>query len=337
MNLVDNGYLQEEYRKYSGGMTTDVKSLTEMLRHELWARGITSRRALCERINALVRPLADVSIDTIRGIFDEMERTGDLTVGPRGAVAAAPLRIVSSGDDRYRLFGTLPNRYLLDYVPQTKYVGTARELNAVSVESLDALLVKYGGVHLSVERWAGFDRVLPAGLKWLEHLNSRLETETENPDFFDAEVRDTWMVFRPAGGKGKGQSLWKKPFDNDEGHLWRGWSIYGWPISLWTSGGSPSVIQSMRLTSDEASRTVFSLAIEAGKPIVIRADVTGPDVMMYLENFLPLAEYRYLMTVGELQDTEGSQRVFRISLDAWPGVEKTLRDRLGVIIENTGA
>ena len=337
MNLVDNGYLQEEYRNYSGGMTTDVKSLTEMLRHELWARGITSRRALCERINALVRPLADVSIDTIRGILDEMERTGDLTVGPRGAVAAAPLRIVSCGGERCRLFGTLPNRYLLEYLPQINSVGTARELNAVSVESLDALLVKYGGVHLSVERWAGFDRVLPAGSKWLEQLNSRLENETEISGFFDAEVRETWMVFRSAGGKGKGQSFWKKPFENDEGHLWRGWSMYGWPISLWTSGGSPSAIQSMRLTTDEASRTVFSLAIEAGKSIVIRADVTGTDVMMYLENFLPLAEYRYLMTVGELQDTEGSQRVFRISLDAWPGVEKTLRERLGIVIENTGA
>lgn len=337
MNLVDNGYLQEEYRKYSGGMTTDVKSLTEMLRHELWARGITSRRALCERINALVRPLADISIDTIRGILDEMERTGDLTVGPRGAVAAAPLRIVSCGDERYRLFGTLPNCYLLNYVPQINLVGTARELNAVSVESLDALLVKYGGANLSVERWSGFDRVLPAGSKWLEQLTSRLETETENPGFFDAEVRETWMVFRPAGGKGKGQSFWKKPSDNDEGQLWRGWSMYGWPISVWTSCGSPSAIPSMRLTSDEASRTVFSLAIAARKPIVIRADVTGPDVMMYLENFLPLAEYRYLMTVGELQDTEGLQRVFRISLEAWSGVEKTLRDRLGVIIENTGA
>ena len=336
MNLVDNGYLQEVYRKYAGRMSIDVTSLTEMLRHELWARGITSRRSLCDRITTLVRPLANVSIDTVRDIIVEMERSGDLTIGPKGAVAAAPLRIVSCGGDRYRLFGTLPNRYLLDYFTQITPVGTARELMTDSVDAMDALLAKYGGVYLSAERWAGFDRVLPAGTAWLEQLGFRLDNEAENPGVFDSQVRDTWMVFRPVSGKGKGQNPWKKPLANDDGRLWRGWSLYGWPISLWTSGGSPRTLQSIHLTSDEAARTAFSLTIEAGKPIVIRIDVTGPAAMMYLEAFFPSAEYRYLMTMGELQDTAGSQRVFRIPFETWPDVEVTLRKRLGVTIENTG-
>lgn len=336
MNLVDNRYLQEVYRKYTGRMSTDFTSLTEMLRHELWARGIASRHSLCDRIAALVRPLADVSIDTVRGIIDEMERTGDLTIGPRGAVAAAPLRIVSCGGERYRLFGTLPSRYLLDYFTQINPVGTARELITDSIEAMNALLAKYGGMHLSAERWAGFDRVLPAGIAWLEQLDFRLDNEAENPGVFDSEVMDTWMVFRPVSGKGKGQSPWKKPLANDDARLWRGWSLYGWPISLWTPGGSPSTLQSIHLTSDEAARTAFSLAIEAGKPIVIRIDVAGPATMLYLETFLPSAEYRYLMTMGELQDTVGSQRVFRIPLEAWPNVEMTLRKRLGIATESIG-
>jgi hypothetical protein len=336
MNLVDNGYLQEVYRNYSGGMPTEARSLTEMLRQELWARGTASRRALCVRIIDLVRPLANVSMDTLRGILDEMEHTGDLTTGPGGAVAAAPLRIVACGGERYRLFGTLPNRNILDYVTHINPMGTARELITDSVEAMDALLEKFCGIRLSAERWAGFDRVLPAGADWLKQLDFRLDNEAENPGAFDSQVMDTWMVYRPASSKGKSQSPWKKPLANDDGRLWRGWSPYGWPISLWTSGGSPSKLQTLRLTSDEAIRTAFSLAIEAGKPLVIKVDVTGPAAMLNLETFLPSAEYRYLMTLGELLDSSGSKRVLRIPRDAWPGVEETLRKQLGVIIENAG-
>jgi hypothetical protein len=334
MNFVDPKHLQEVYHNYSGGMPTEVRSLTEMLRQELWARGIATRRALCVRIIDLVRPLANVSMDTLRGILDEMEHTGDLTTGPGGAIAAAPLRIVSCGGERYRLFGTLPNRNILYYVTHINPVGTARELITDSVDAIETLLEKFGGIHLSAERWAGFDRVSPAGADWINQLDFRFDNEAENPGAFDSQVMDTWMVCRPATSKGKSQSPWKKPLANDNGRLWRGWSPYGWPIPLWTSGGSPSDIHSMRLTSDESSRTAFSLAIEAEKPVVIQVNVTGPAAMLNLETFLPSAEYRYLMTLGELLDTSGSRRVFMIPLEAWPGVEGTLRKRLGVTIDN---
>ena len=336
MNFVDPTHLQEVYRSYSGGMPTETRSLTEMLRQELWARGISTRRALCARIADLVQPLAQVRIDTVREVLDEMAQIGDVTIGPRGAVAAAPLRIVNCGGERYRLFGTLPNRYILNYVTHINPVGTARELIPDSVEAIDTLLEKYGGISLTPERWAGFDNVLPAGTDWLEQLAFRLDHEAENPGAFDSQVNDTWMVYRPGGGKGKGNSPSEKPLADDDGQLWRGWSPYGWPVSVWTAGGSPSTMPSMRLTSDEASRTVFSLAMAAGQPIVIRVDTNGLAAKIYLDVFLPSAEYRYLMTLGELLDTSGSQRVFRIPLETWPGVENVLRERLRVTIEKTG-
>jgi hypothetical protein len=336
INLVDSVVLQEVYRKYSGGMPTEILSLTEMLRQELWALGISTRRSLCSRIAGLVQPLAKVSMDTVREVLDEMGRSGDVTIGPKGAVAAAPLRVVDCGGNRFRLFGTLPNRYILDYITLINPVGTARELVPDSAVAIDTLLEKFGGVSLTPERWAGFESVLPAGTDWLEHLDFRLDHEAENPGAFDSQVNDTWMVYRPAGAKGKGNSSWKKSLAADDGKLWRGWSPYGWPIFVWTSGGSPGSLPSLRLTSDESSRTVFSLAMDAGNPIVIQVNATGPAAMIFLDVFLPSAEYRYLMTLGELTNTSGSQRVFRIPPEAWPGVENVLRERLQVTIENKG-
>lgn len=335
MNVIDTERMLSISQELIGYALPDSKALTEMVRNELWARGVTTRRMLCERIFSQARSLSEVKKEDVQSILDEMERTGDLTVGQRGGLAAAPLRIVEAGKGRFRLFGTLPNRF----IPNVTLVGTVREITNHAGETVASLIEQFGGAQLSAERWAGFDRVLSAGPEWLENLDSRLDNEACKRGVFDSELNGIWIVYRPStgnGGNGNNQSPWKKPATNEEGKLWRGWSIYGWPIHVWTVGGSPTDVQSIRITSDEANRTTFALSLKAGVPIVFKADAIGADVVLRFDAYLPMVEYRYLMTIGAMQDLGGVKRAFSIPLDMWPQVGSKLRSRLGVTIETTG-
>lgn len=332
MKVIDPERMLSVSRESTGYAPPDAKALTEMVRSELWARGVTTRRVLCDRITSLVQPLSNVKKEDVLSVLDEMERTGDVTVGPRGGVAAAPLRIVDAGSGRFRLFGSLPSGLISNVVS----VGTGREISENSEETVSALIEQYGGVQLTVERWAGFDRVLPACPKWLEQLDARLESEAREPGGFDNELNGIWMVYRPLVTNGGGsKSPWRKPVANEEGNLWRGWSIYGWPINVWTAGRNPTVARYMRLTSDEASRTTFALCLQAGVRTTFKADAMGIDMVISFDTYLPIAEYRYLMTIGAIQDLGGTKRAFRIPLEMWPQVEVKLKERLGVTIEST--
>ena len=332
MNVIDAERMRSVSRELTGSAPFDVDALTEMVRNELWARGVTTRRTLCERIALLTRPLSDVKKEDVHSVLDEMERTGDVTFGPRGGLAAAPLRIVDAGNGHFRLFGTLPSRL----VPNITSSGTARELSDNSMETVTALIKQYGGAKLSSARWAGFDRVLPAGPEWLEQIDTRMDYEAREKGIFDSELNGIWMAYRPSTTTAGTQSPWRKPAAHDDATLWRGWSIYGWPIHVWTSGGNPTESQSMRMTSDEATRTTFALSVQAGLPIIFKADALGADVVLRFETYLPRAEYRYLMIVGAMQNLGGSKRAFRIPQENWSHVGTTLRARLGVTIESTG-
>lgn len=332
MNVINTERVRSLSRELTGYAPSDAEALTEMVRSELWARGVTTRRVLSERIVSLVQPLSAVKKEDVQSVLDEMERTGDVTIGPRGYLAAAPLRVVDAGSGRFCLFGTLPNRY----VANVSIVGTARSITDSSEETVAALIEQYGGAKLTAEHWAGFNRVLPAGTEWLKQIDARLDNEALDPGTFDSELNGIWMVYRPLPAHGSNQSPWKKPGTNEEGNLWRGWSIYGWTIHVWTSGGCPTDLHAMRLTSDEANRTTFALSLQAGLPIVLKADAMGIDVVLRVDTFLPIAEYRYLMIVGAMQNLGGIKRTFSIPLEIWPQVGAKLRERLGVTIGTTG-
>jgi hypothetical protein len=332
MNVIDNERMRSASRKITVYASSDAETLCEMVRSELWARAVTNRRVLCERITSLAQPLSDIKKEDVQSILDEMEKAGDVTFGPNGGVAAAPLRIIDAGGGRFRLFGTLPSRL----IPNLVLNGTTREILDKSLETVTTLIEKHDGTQLTAERWAGFERVLPAGPEWLRNLDGRLDNEVRDQGFFDSELNGVWMVYRPSISNGSNQSPWKKPAANEEGKLWRGWSNYGWPIHVWSFGGNPTAVKSMRLTSDEANRTTFALCLQAGVPTVFKADAMGADVILRLDTYLPIAEYRYLMVIGTMQNLGGIKKAFRIPLEMWPQVGTILRERLGVTIESTG-
>ena len=311
----------------------ETERLHELIRAELWARGVTTRRLLCDRVVSSTWPKATISKEKVQNAIEEMARSGDVTCGPKGGVAAAPLRIVHNGAGRYLLFGTLPTRLIENLL----LTANVRDFLDSSAETLQSMISQYGGAIMTAEQWAGFDQILAAGEDWLGQLAERLEVEFYPPESFDEEVNHAWMGYLPPVSTATSRNPWKKPAaNNGEVNLWRGWSIYGWPIYLWTAGGSPSECPSLHLTSDEGTRTVFALAKRAGYTMILKAEAIMADVILRIEGFLPLAEYRFLLAVSLMQDAGESAKFFRIPFEAWPSVKEILGKRLGVSFETTG-
>lgn len=337
MRIIDDEQIRQASIEHIGGVPPEEDVLVEMIRCELWAQNTVPSKTLCRQVANLSHPISVIMPDSIRELLEEMERAGDVITGPRGMVASAPIRIVPNGEGRYRLFGTLPDRLLKNRVESILKIGTTRELYCNAKERIDDLLNQYGGILLDPDRWAGLDRDPQASAEWIEQLDASFDyTDIYGPGNLDEEVNETWFEYKQIKSKGKKTNYWKKSDSADSGKLWRGWSLHGWPIYLWTLGGCPSSVKSIRLNQDEAARAVFSLARVIGPPVVFFKESLSSHVALYYDTFLPFAEYRYLMTMGEHIKLADKQRVFNIPADTWPIVEKKLRERLGVEFETKG-
>ena len=93
----------------------------------------------------------------------------------------------------------------------------------------------------------------------------------------------------------------------------------------------------LRLREDDALRTQFALDRKADCPQVLSVEKAGARSLLELTVFLPRAEYRYLATVGEPADLTSGKRVLAFPASVWDAVEGTLRERLGVEIDERGA
>ena len=98
----------------------------------------------------------------------------------------------------------------------------------------------------------------------------------------------------------------------------------------WSSGKSPSVTPCIKLSSDHTRRTMFALDREAGNPVLSSFDTDNDHVLFRIAGFLPVAEYRYLSTIGEYTGKQGSYYCFNIPSDIWSETIQILNDRLGL-------
>jgi len=335
MNTINIEQLREACQNYIGCLPPDEGALAEMLRCELWARKVTVRRFLCNGIISSVQPLGSLSIGDVNTALDEMDLAGGITTGARGKVAATPLRVVNIGKRRLRIFGTLPTRLIRDCFPDVLSVGMVREVRIDNDHQIRSFLDQYGGLLLTLERWAGFECTLSAGPEWLELLGDNLDTNGISPGSYDEKLVGEWYVYSPATQHKKKQGgQWNKSGSADSGRLWRGWSSYNRPMYFWTEGGNPSSVRSARLSRDESARTLFSLSLEANAPIELSIRPLGTHMILELDAYLPLAEYRYLVTISDHQEIRDTQRSFSIPIEFWPNVESKLRERLGVVFKH---
>jgi hypothetical protein len=309
-------------------------AVAEALRTELWARQVSTRRALCQRVVELMRPVHQIDLDSVTRILAELERSGDVTGGDHGRLAAAPLRAVDLGGGQYRLFGGPATRRLHQLLGQREVAGAFSRQVTVSEDSEAVFrqrLTATGGVILTPEQWSGLDRTPPADDAWLAGLDDELRYNPGAPLALP-EGYDDWRCYVPDSGEAEQQLRWKKPPPDNTGRLWRARHERGFRMHVWTTGNSPLQGGHLRLNQDQASRTAFALDRVAGCPLAMEGKDNEAFVEMSVSAFVPIAEYRFLLTLGERLEATGIPR-YRVPKNVWPQVVSMLEIRLGIVVQ----
>lgn len=305
----------------------------ETLRHEVAARGLSTRKVVCDAALTRLAHFGNWDRETIRGVLGDLERMGDVWSAPGGRVAPAPLRLVSLGGGRYGLYGGAPSSRLGSLpgsievpAPLQRFLQVSDDQQERLSEAVDAL----GGMLVSVERWTGLDRSDPCGPEWLVQLDSRFQVEKMAPPAWDQESLGEWRSYYPDAAVREQRKRWARPSAERVGSLWRARHANGWWVYAWCPDGDPATEPSLQLRHEEALRTAFSLDIEAAAPLEL--SVTAGDPMeLVVDAFLPLPEFR-LLNVSGLQ-REGSERGcyrYEFTPEAWEDVSRLLVERLGI-------
>lgn len=273
----------------------------EIIREQVWAAAIITRRLLLSRVQDSCAPLLPVEKETLNQAVDSMLQKGDLLVGSGGHIAAAPLRVVECGSQFYRVFGTLPGKYLKQ-IFEHRFDNESRIIRDSEEKIVKELLDKFSGMLLLPERWACLDRIC-TGEKFLQSLEERLASDSESGSLSAYETVSDWQMLLPAGGKSI-KSSWKKAKPNESGLLWRGWTQFRKPVFAWTAGTSPETGKWLRLHNDEAIRAGFALFSKAGVKVIVNCKKETVCYRLELEEFLPASEYRYLLALSEPETVE---------------------------------
>ena len=305
----------------------------EMFRSELAARTISSRRALCNRVMGMLTSIRAVDLEDLKTQLFLMEKIGDVTSGPGGKVAAAPLRAVKVGADRYQLFGTVDYRHLTSIFTQSEITPGENRFLVPKNDDLEFFRQRIdllGGLSLSPERWAGLDKIGAANTKWIQNLDERLENYPIAAGSLNRETNGEWRTYRPEKKDQPQNKRWAKDQGNGRGQLWRIWHQRGWPIHVWTKGLSPEKAFFTRLTGEEASRAMFALDKATDMPIPYVVSEERGKTIFRLGGFLPGPEYRFLTTRGTYSGKSGDYYCFQFDPGIWTETAKVLSERLGI-------
>lgn len=306
----------------------------EALRHEVSARGLSTRKVVCDAAMARLAHFGSWDREQVRGVLGDLERMGDVWSGPGGRVAPAPLRLVSLGGGRSGLYCGLPTSRL-GALPGTLDASAALQrflqVSDDQLEPLTRAVDALGGMIIPVERWTGLDRSEPCGPEWLAQLDSRFQVEGGGR--WDQEGLDDWRVYSPETAVREQRQRWSRPSADRGGSLWRARHANGWWVYAWCPDGDPTKALSLKLRHEEALRTAFSLDLRAEAPLEFRF-MPGDPVELLVDAFLPFPEFRLLNVAG--RHKEGTQRGcyrYEFSAEAWEGVSTRLVERLGIKLE----
>ncbi len=325
--------VKENLTRLTGHAPNDIAAVAELLRHELSARGVSTRRTICENAGMQLAAFAEWPREVIRKTLDELERSGDVSSAPGGRVAPAPLRLVDLDGKRFAVFCGLPSAALRREFPAAVLTGEQTQrwmtFDGIPGDDFTGKMSALGGLIMSTARWAGMDRVPACGADWLEELASRLEYESCQPDSWEFESLDEWGVYVPDASVPAQRKRWCRSSKVEGGLLWRSRHRMGWWVYAWTEGTAPTGCRSLKLRQDDAMRAAFSLDAASGAPQTFQASI-GTEVEVMINAFLPLAEYRLLNVSGRQSRDETGVCRYRFEPAVWERLRPVLRERLGV-------
>jgi hypothetical protein len=298
---------------YGAIPSSSADIIAEVTRCELFALGHTVRWVLAQRVAKLLAPFG-VTAEAVDDVLETLEAAGDVTAGPGGEVARAPLRAVPLRAGRWLFAGTVPTAELKARV-EGSMAGLPRRLTTDDDERVRRAVVELGGRELSLQRWAALDRTPPVG-RWLEELAARLATAERFEDRAAARSWDDEEVFITPG-------RWHAAPPGDWPVLVRARQSGGWKAYAWARLVDGKAAR-VPLTWDEARRTMLAVNTEAGR-MALYVERRGGMATIALPVALPAAEYRWLAAMGEMRR---EPREVEVEDEVLEEVAAVLRERL---------
>ncbi len=183
---------------------------------------------------------------------------------------------------------------------------------------------------LSADDWAGLMRTPTADDAWLRNLTNRIRWHAEGSGSLERDGALDWStLFLSDDGP-----RWRRRSDAPS-QLWRARSPYGRWLFAWTaSHQTPAVVDFISLSDDDAARTVFALAREQEHPVQARVEQHGEECRLFLREWLPRAEYRFLSVLGTCEFVD-RVAVWTFAATRLEHVFSTLTERLGLLVIQT--
>lgn len=309
--------------------------IAEGLRQELFARGTSTRRAVCQQVQARLQPFLQIDKEITRQVLDDLERAGDIHSAPGGKIAGAPLRLVHLGGDRFAVFGCVSTPALLETFQEAEIEleGIQRWISGSTIS--EAFPENSSGeptaLFMPMQRWAGLNRVPACGEKWLEQITNRFASELVKPASWDRDNLDSWSAYSPDPEIAQQRRRWKRKGKEElTGQLWRTRHAGGWWLYAWTEGGAPDQEDALPLRQNEALRTSFSLDRIEEAPLRFAWTDEEEDIALEVDAFLPMAEFRLLSVSGRQARLENGSYQYRFSKETWQQLQLNLVERLGI-------
>ncbi len=308
------------------------ETLSDLIRAEVTARGSCPRWSALRRLEqALGDDQADQNRASLQELCDGLEYEGDLTASSGGVLNVSPVRAIELQAGVHRMVCSLPSRRLRASLPGELHVDGLRRLHRFDPNTepeMAAALQALGGMVVSPQAWAGLDLTPVADGAWLDNLDQRLEWRPEAAASLERDGALDWQGLTLTGEGPR----WRR-YSDEPTRLWRARTSYGRWIWAWaTAGGTPSSDAFVTLFADDANRTLFAVAREAGQSV--SASVVRDDAFAHLRlrEWLPRAEYRYLSSLASPSRIENQQQ-WSIPLSRVDDVFDTLSRRLGLDIK----
>lgn len=303
------------------------EALAELLRGELAALGVSTRRVLKDRVIARMTPADTMTEEQVDATLRRLEEIDEFTSGPGGRIAAAPVRALRLEPGRYLLLGSLTTSSLAPLLPALRIVGgmlRRGECTASDDGHVAGQVAALRGRVTDAATWTG--RVPPADAAWLAELDARLldQVQADSP-LWSVE---RWQVYAPRADVPAQHRRWRSTSRLGESGLIRGRLEAGSYAYAWTSIAQPPRL--LPLTRDEARRTAYALDARESTPITLRLQREGAAVELVMDAALPYAEYRYLLLLGERCNWDSYPVRYRLPPQHVALVTAYLRDRLGV-------
>lgn len=305
------------------------ETLSDLIRAEVTARGSCPRWTALRRLEqALKDDDTDQSRARLRELCDGLEYEGDLTASSGGVLNVSPVRAIELQPGVHRMVCSLPSRRLRARLPGELHIDGLRRLHRFDPNTepeVAAALQVLGGVVVSPQAWAGLDLTPVADRAWLDNLDQRLEWRPEAAGSLERDGALDWQALALTVDGPR----WRRDLDEPT-RLWRARTSYGRWIWAWvTADGTPSTKAFVTLFADDANRTLFAVAREAGKPVSVLVGRDDAFAHLRLREWLPRAEYRYLSSLASPSRIENQQQ-WSIPSSRADDVFDMLRCRLGL-------